>query len=321
MKSYMLSKNSGIADEKQKKILIVAGAILVLVLWGGISMILKSVAGDESGTAESSVGTQDNKNEEVKESVEAPTGEQIEDGTKNSGENDADSKSKAAVATYTVSRVVDGDTIDVLIDGSAQRVRLIGVNTPETVDPNSPQECFGREASDFMKSLLAGKSVSLEADSSQTDRDKYGRLLRYVYLGSENVNLKLISEGYAYEYTYNVPYKYQAQFKNAQREAEAANRGLWSPNTCNGQKTAVGGQSDGTANNGDSTGGVQPVQTRPAQTQECTIKGNISNKGEKIYHVPGQRYYDATKIDASKGERMFCTEAEAVAAGWRKSKV
>ena len=132
--------------------------------------------------------------------------------------------------------VVDGDTVDVNLDGVKTRVRLIGINTPETVDPNRPVQCYGPEASNRAKALLEGQTVFLEADSSQDDRDKYDRLLRYIWFEDGRLfNMQMILEGYAYEYTYQVPYKYQATFKAAQRQAEAAQLGLWSPTTCNGQ--------------------------------------------------------------------------------------
>lgn len=137
---------------------------------------------------------------------------------------------------YSVSSVVDGDTVQVEIDGKEETLRLIGINTPETVDPRKPVECFGKEASNKAKELLTGKSVQLEADSTQGERDKYNRLLRYVILGDgTNFNKKMIEDGYAYEYTYNTPYKYQAEFKEAQKKAQEEKRGLWAEDTCNGE--------------------------------------------------------------------------------------
>lgn len=97
-------------------------------------------------------------------------------------------------------------------------------------------QCFGKEASDHAKQVLTGQNVSLAADPTQGDKDKYGRLLRYVFLpDGTNFNLEQIQEGYAFEYTYDIPYEYQSQFKRAQDEARNANKGLWAPNTCNGK--------------------------------------------------------------------------------------
>lgn len=132
-----------------------------------------------------------------------------------------------------IHRVIDGDTLEVIINGEKQKVRLIGVNTPETVDPRRPVQCFGKEASNYAKQLLTNQTVFLESDPSQGSIDKYHRLLRYVWLDAKtNVNELLIADGYAYEYTYNTPYKYQSVFKAAQQEAQNAARGLWSPNAC-----------------------------------------------------------------------------------------
>ncbi len=135
--------------------------------------------------------------------------------------------------TYTVSKVVDGDTIEVLINGQKEKIRLIGVNTPETVDPRKKVECFGKEASSFLKNLLSGKKVSLVSDESQGEKDKYGRLLRYVYLDGLFVNKEIIEKGFGYEYTYHLPYKYQKDFKEAQQKAKDNSLGLWKDGVCN----------------------------------------------------------------------------------------
>ena len=135
--------------------------------------------------------------------------------------------------TYMVIQVVDGDTIKVNIEDVKTTIRLIGVDTPETVDPRKPVQCFGKEATNKMLELLHNKIVLLEEDQSQGDKDKYGRLLRYVFLpDGTNINKELILEGYAYEYTYDLPYKYQDKFENAQISARESKRGLWADNAC-----------------------------------------------------------------------------------------
>lgn len=132
-----------------------------------------------------------------------------------------------------VTKVVDGDTIRVVIDGKEESVRLIGIDSPETVDPRKSVQCFGKEASAKAKELVEGKNVILESDSTQDDIDKYDRLLRYVYLEDGTfVNQKMIEEGYAFEYTYDVPYKYQTEFKEAQKQAESNKLGLWADSAC-----------------------------------------------------------------------------------------
>ena len=126
-----------------------------------------------------------------------------------------------------VQRVVDGDTIE-LTDG--RKVGYIGIDTPETIEPKRPVCCFGKEASNKTKSLLTGKKVILQKDVSDTD--KYGRLLRYVFLPLDSgqtlfVNDYLVREGYARVYTYPPDVKYNKQFLDAERQAREANKGLW----------------------------------------------------------------------------------------------
>lgn len=134
---------------------------------------------------------------------------------------------------YVVTKVIDGDTLSIDMNGTKETLRLIGINTPETVDPRKPVECFGKEASAKANELLSGKRIRIEKDPTQRDRDKYGRLLAYVYREDGLFfNKKMIEDGYAYEYTYNLPYKYQTEFKEAQRVAEAGKRGLWAPGVC-----------------------------------------------------------------------------------------
>lgn len=127
-----------------------------------------------------------------------------------------------------VTRVADGDTFSVQIGSSTETIRLIGVNTPESVDPRRPVQCFGNEAAAFTKSLVGATAVRLVADVTQANRDRYGRLLRYAYLPDGRfVNKLLIEEGYGYEYTYEKPYAFQQEFKQAQQFAEAQSKGLW----------------------------------------------------------------------------------------------
>ena len=129
-------------------------------------------------------------------------------------------------------RVVDGDTIVVQMDGSEYKLRYIGIDTPETVDPNRPVGYFGKEASARNKQLVEGKTLYLEKDVSDTD--KYGRLLRYIYLdingdGSKYtmVNSLLVQLGYAKVATYPPDVKYADLFIKMEREARENNRGLW----------------------------------------------------------------------------------------------
>lgn len=134
---------------------------------------------------------------------------------------------------FKVTKVIDGDTIDIDLNGVSTRIRLIGVDTPESVDPRKPVQCFAKEASNFTKDTLEGKLVYLEEDKSQGNKDKYNRLLRYIFLeDGTNLNQVLIEKGYANEYTYNVPYKYQKEFKDAQKFAQDYKQGLWADDMC-----------------------------------------------------------------------------------------
>lgn len=134
---------------------------------------------------------------------------------------------------YKVVKVIDGDTIQVKINGKTETLRLIGINSPEIADTRKPVQCFGVKASNKAKKILTDRSVFLEKDMTQDNQDKYGRLLRYVFLEDEtNFNQLMISEGYAYEYTYSIPYKYQAEFMQAEEEARENKKGLWADDAC-----------------------------------------------------------------------------------------
>jgi endonuclease YncB( thermonuclease family) len=156
---------------------------------------------------------------------------------------------------YSVTNVVDGDTIKIDNDGKIETLRLIGMDTPETVDPRKPVQCFGLEASNKAKELLSGKKVYIEKDSSQGELDKYGRTLAYIYREDGMFyNEYMIKQGYAHEYTYNTPYKYQAQFKADQKYAQDNKLGLWSPNTCSGDTTVSVSEPTQTASTPTNTG-------------------------------------------------------------------
>ncbi len=135
---------------------------------------------------------------------------------------------KAVISSYQSAfckRVVDGDTIEVEIEGQEYIVRYIGIDTPETVHPSQPVEYMGKEASAKNKELVLNKKVQLEKDI--TDKDKYGRLLRYVYVDDVMVNQELVRLGYASVYTYPPDVKYVYKFMQAESEAKTNKRGLW----------------------------------------------------------------------------------------------
>ncbi|MDR3305007.1 MAG: thermonuclease family protein [Clostridiales Family XIII bacterium] len=130
-------------------------------------------------------------------------------------------------AAVRVLRVVDGDTIVVDLDGISEKVRLIGIDTPESVHPDASKNVpYGKVASDYTKSRLEGQSVTLEFDT--TERDRYGRLLAYVYIGDEMFNKTLLEEGHASVSTYPPNVKYVEEFTAAQKAAREAGKGIWS---------------------------------------------------------------------------------------------
>jgi|AntAceMinimDraft_6_1070360.scaffolds.fasta_scaffold07959_2 micrococcal nuclease len=134
-------------------------------------------------------------------------------------------------------RIVDGDTLIVRLNGIDERVRIIGIDTPESVKPNSPVECFASETSDHMKQLLNNiNSVRVETDPTQDTRDRYGRLLAHIFVGNVNIGNQMVYDGYAYEYTYREPYLYQREYRKAQRAARSAKNGLWAEETCSGKR-------------------------------------------------------------------------------------
>jgi micrococcal nuclease len=122
--------------------------------------------------------------------------------------------------------VVDGDTIEVRLAGEIEDVRYIGIDTPESVAPGQPVECFGPEASDFNERLVAGRRVRLEFDAER--RDRYGRLLAYVYLGERFVNAELVRAGFATTLTIPPNDSFARLFDRLEQEAGNAGRGLWS---------------------------------------------------------------------------------------------
>ena len=127
-----------------------------------------------------------------------------------------------------VARVIDGDTIQVLSDGRQYTVRLIGADTPETKHPTEAVQRFGQEASAFTTAALEGRTVQLETDRTGDTVDRYGRLLRYVYLDGQNFNARLISEGYAHAIR-GFRYSKRASFIRLEEAAKRLGKGLWSP--------------------------------------------------------------------------------------------
>lgn len=135
---------------------------------------------------------------------------------------------------YPVRSVVDGDTLKVEIAGQLETVRLVGINTPETVDPRKPVECMGQAASNRLTELVLNQTVSLESDPTQSDRDRYGRLLRFVFLSNGlDVGRQLLEDGLAQESLYSSePHRYYTEYVDAQNQAKTNGKGLWAPGAC-----------------------------------------------------------------------------------------
>ncbi|UZJ79625.1 thermonuclease family protein [Fictibacillus sp. KU28468] len=216
----------------------------------------------------------------------------------------------------TVTYVVDGDTLDVKFkNGKTERIRMLLIDTPETKHPRLGVQPFGPESSKFTKTQLTGKKVGVELDVSE--RDKYGRLLAYIWIGKQNFNQLLLEKGLArVAYVYPPNTKYVDQFRATQEKAQKAGVGIWSIENY-AQQDGFHANSKASTANRTVSGGTSPAskQNNQVKTPEkpkgsCNIKGNQSG----IYHMPGGQYYDRTKAEV-----MFCSEAEAQKAGYRKS--
>lgn len=183
----------------------------------------------------------------------------------------------------TLVKVVDGDTITVSINGKKETIRVIGIDTPEVVDSRKRVECFGKEATEMAKSMFEeNKIVLLESDSSQGDRDKYQRYLRYVWFNNGEVDFGklMIESGYASEYTYNLPYKYQNEYKQAEKEAGLAKKGLWADDLCvtNAETTQQEGE-----------------QTLPATQKQPVVNTSGGDKdcSDFATHKEAQAYFES----------------------------
>lgn len=190
----------------------VGGLLALILIVGGAFTVGAKWSANETNAASAVVsqGDEDISSSEVEESTELAKDREL----------------------FDVVKVIDGDTITIKLDGKNETIRLIGLDTPETNDPRTGVQCFGKEATAKLKAVI-GKRVSIEKDAGEGERDKYDRLLAYVY-SEEGLHLNkyLIEQGYAYEYTYDDPYKYQKEFKAAQADAKAKQRGLWAPDAC-----------------------------------------------------------------------------------------
>lgn len=148
--------------------------------------------------------------------------------TENTSQTQDNLSQEKTLISAKVVEVIDGDTLRVSINNTSSLVRMIGINAPESDGPYREIECYGSEAAQDLEQLLpAGSTVILETDPSQDTYDKYDRLLAYVFLDKVNINEQLIKQGSAHEYTYRTAYRYQTEFKRAEKEARENQLGLW----------------------------------------------------------------------------------------------
>jgi len=195
-----------------------------------------------------------------------------------------------------IASVADGDTLDI----GPIRIRLHGIDAPEAGQTcrraNGKSWQCGTEATNRLAELVEGREI----ECSARDRDAYGRIVATCMVDGLDVNATLVEEGLAWAFV-----RYTDDFAEHEAKARAASLGIWQ-----GEAEAPW---DYRANLWERAAEAAP---RPG----CPIKGNISRDGERIYHTPWSPWYKRTKIDESAGERWFCDEAEAIAAGWRPAR-
>ncbi|WP_240378041.1 thermonuclease family protein [Bacillus piscicola] len=221
--------------------------------------------------------------------------------------------SKQAIVT----EIVDGDTLKVkMADGTAETIRLLLVDTPETVHPNKAVQPYGPEASTFAKEHLpAGKEVSVEVDT--TIRDDYGRFLAYIWVDDDKMfNRMLLEEGLArVAYVIEPNTRYADDFLKIEAKARSAGKGIWKEEGYVTEKGFIPEAIESNRQNEILKENQAAETTTKKSCENPAIKGNHSSNGDFIYHLPGSQHYGQTIA-----EEMFCTEREAREAGYRPGK-
>lgn len=189
-----------------------------------------------------------------------------------------------APKTLTVIEVKDGDTIRL---ENQETIRLIGIDTPELGQGQTEDECYAEKAKKEAEALLLGKKVRLELD--QNKMDHFGRTLAYVYLDNLFVNEKLLQQGTGKYFMDTVNTKYSSLFIAAADQAHGQKTGLWQ-------------------------------ECAPDPKLGCQIKGNIDRLDHRWYHLASFRHYQQTDVNLKNGDQWFCTEAEAIKAGFEKAR-
>ncbi|MCM2532042.1 thermonuclease family protein [Neobacillus pocheonensis] len=227
----------------------------------------------------------------------------------------------------TIMKNIDGDTIDINLNGKEEKIRMLCVDTPETHHPRLGVQPFGPEAAEYTKKILpVGTEIEIETGIGG-GRDKYGRLLAYIYVNGKMFNEMLLEQGLArVAYVYAPNTKYVDEFYGIQKEAQKKGIGIWSIENyakddgyhleaTKGQNNSP--RSTSKASTESSLG--KSIQNNPSDDKESNVscKGKIKgNANSHIYHVPGGAYYDSTKDNIV----WFCTEKEAEDAGYHRSK-
>jgi micrococcal nuclease len=210
---------------------------------------------------------------------------------------------------YLVTRVVDGDTIIIDMDGTEERVRLIGVDTPESVHPDSEKNVpYGEVAASFAREALEGKRVRIELDAQE--RDRYGRLLAYVYTGDGMFNETLLSEGHAQLATYPPNVRYVDAFTALQKDARERGVGLWAYNAEDADSAEEG------AKRADGESAATDVRDGSAYGAR-SASGYVGNAKTKKFHLPTCRYVSSIK-DAHI--MRFAGRADAITEGFAPCK-
>lgn len=216
----------------------------------------------------------------------------------------------ASSPIYGVARAGDGDSLSI----GETRIRLHGIDAPEfdqQCERAGSKWACGEEAADRLSRLVTGREVRCDP----TGTDQHGRVLARCSVGSTDVNRTMVATGYAVAFR-----RYSSEYISAEESAKLAKRGIWAgtfdmPSEVRAaSRDTMGGEVGRTP-----PGAAAPMQTRssgPSRSGNCVIKGNRSRRGEWIYHLPGMPYYEQTRA-----EDIFCTEAQAQAAGYRRARV
>lgn len=309
---------------KSRRWLWVLGGFILLII-----VIVYIGSGNETNSNQTQTTANKNINIEVVKTITIPSlVEYDDDKTEDDAVADIEQEDVAIPSNYTVvssdntnitnpvgseaiiSSVVDGDTVK-LSDGN--KVRILGIDTPETVDPRKAVQCFGKEASDKMKELVDGKKIILLVDASQGDKDKYGRLLRYIYLDNVDIGATMIREGYAYAYL-KYPTSKTEEYKVLEAQAREGKKGLWAETTCNGlteiPKTTP--QTNTVTNTNTSTNlNVAPIPTNTSVNTNQTSNANTNTVNIEPEPEPTPIPSASFNCDCSKTctQMVSCDEA------------